>query len=328
MLRNLIRSTSSRLAVVFFVGGCLTLGAQQQPTNGERPQAAPQQALLNQYCVTCHNDKLKTGGLVLDNVKVENVSQNVDVWEKVLHKVTSRYMPPPGVPRPDEKAYQSLMSYLETSLDQVSAAKPNPGRTAALRRLNRTEYKNAIRDLLGLDVDVAQLLPSDNSSFGFDNIMVGELSPTLLERYLSAARKISRLALGGKVSGPSGDTILIPGDLTQESHFEELPFGTRGGAAIHYNFPQNAEYEIQLRLTRDRNEHVEGLTGPTPIELMIDGELVQSFTVKPNNVIVGVRNATAAAVLHARMTRWQPWLNRYSTAARVRPIISCDVRSP
>ena len=291
MLKSSAMSISYRLPVLLVAGGLLAFGAPQQP-NGERPQAAAQRALINQYCVTCHNDKLKTGGMVLDNVNVENVGQNVEVWEKVLHKVTSRYMPPPGVPRPDEKAYQSLVTYLETSLDQVSAAKPNPGRTASLRRLNRTEYKNAIRDLLGLDIDVAPLLPSDDSSFGFDNIMVGELSPTLLERYLSAARKISRLAMGGTPRGPSGDTILIPADLTQEGHFEELPFGTRGGAAIHYIFPQNAEYEIQLKLTRDRNEHVEGLTGPTPIELMVDGELVQTFTIKPNKVIVGIRNAT------------------------------------
>ena len=264
------------------------------PNNNPRVRPLPlaQRALINQYCVTCHNDKLKTGGLVLDNVNVENVGQNPDVWEKVLHKVTSRYMPPPGVPRPDEKAYQSFVSYLETSLDQVSAAKPNPGRTAALRRLNRTEYKNAIRDLLGLDIDATQLLPSDDSSFGFDNIMVGELSPTLLERYLSAARKISRLALGGKVRGPSGDTIMIPGDRTQEGHFDELAFRHAGRSLRHYIFPQNAEYEIQLKLTRDRNEHVEGLTGPTPIELMVDGELVQSFVIKPNKVIVGIRNAT------------------------------------
>src|SRR5713101_5933357 len=149
-------------------------------------------------------------------------------------------MPPAGMPRPDERAYQSLVSYLETSLDQLSAAHPNPGRTATLRRLTRTEYQNAIRDLLGLQMDVAQLLPSDESSFGFDNITVGELSPTLLERYLTAARKISRLAIGAPVRSPGGETILIPPDLTQEEHFDELPFGTRGGTAVQYTFPLNA----------------------------------------------------------------------------------------
>src|ERR1700682_4796099 len=149
-------------------------------------------------------------------------------------------MPPAGVPRPDESTYKTFAAYLETSLDRAAAAKPEPGRIATLRRLTRTEYQNSIRDLLGIQVDVAQLLPSDDSSFGFDNITVGELSPTLLERYLSAARKISRLAIGGTVPSPGGDTMLIPMDLTQEDHFEKLPFGTRGGAAVSYTFPQDA----------------------------------------------------------------------------------------
>src|SRR5437588_678927 len=201
----------SRRLTVLFIAGFVVLPAQQQQSTIERSAAAaPHRALINQYCVGCHSDKLKTGGLALDNVNVENVNQNPEVWEKVLHKVRARYMPPAGLPRPDEKAYQSLVSYLETSLDRLSAANPNPGRTATLRRLTRTEYQNAIRDLLGLQVDVTQLLPSDDSSFGFDNITVGELSPTLLERYVAAARKISRLAIGSPVRSPAGQTILIP----------------------------------------------------------------------------------------------------------------------
>jgi mono/diheme cytochrome c family protein len=281
-----------RLAVLLTAGGLLALQAQQPP--GDRqPAGSPPGALIKQYCAGCHNDKLKTGGLALDAASVENVSQSPEVWEKVLRKVRARYMPPSGLPRPDEKAYQSLVSYLETSLDQLSAAHPNPGRTATLRRLTRTEYQNAIRDLLGLQVDVAQLLPGDESSFGFDNIMVGELSPTLLERYLGAARKISRLAAGSAVRSPGGDTILIPQDLTQEEHFEELPFGTRGGTAVTYNFPQDAKYEIRLQLTRDRNEHIEGLGEPTDVELLLDGAHVETFTVKPVNNITGIRNANS-----------------------------------
>ncbi len=289
MLRSWAGSIPSRLTVLLIAGGFLTLGAQQQPIRA----ASPQRAVINQYCVSCHNAKLKTGGLTLDNIDVDNVTQNPDVWEKVLHKLNARYMPPPGVPRPDEKTYQSVTSYLETSLDKWALAKPMPGRTASMRRLTRTEYHNAIRDLLGLDIDATQLLPADESSFGFDNTMVEALSPTLLERYLSAARKIARLALGSKLRGPSGDTIIIPGDLTQEGHFEELPFGTHGGAAMPYIFPQDAEYEIELRLTRDRNQHVEGLSGPTPIDLLIDGVVVQQFTIKPANVIIGIRNANS-----------------------------------
>src|SRR5579864_8945299 len=294
MLRSSARSISRPLTVLLLAGGCVALSAQQQqPTNEHPPAASPQRALINQYCVACHNNKLKTGGLALDTVNPENTNQNPEVWEKVLRKVRARYMPPAGLPRPDEKTYQSLISYLETSLHHASAANPNPGRPAALRRLTRTEYQNAIRDLLGLKLDVTQLLPSDDSSYGFDNITVGELSPTLLERYLTAARKISRLAIGAQVRSPGGDVILVPPDLTQEEHFDELPFGTRGGTAVHYTFPQNAQYEIQLQLTRDRNEHIEGLGEPTDIELMLDGERVQMFTVKPVNDVTGIRNANS-----------------------------------
>jgi mono/diheme cytochrome c family protein len=289
MLRSSAKPISRGLTVLLITSGFASLSAQPQPVSA----ASSQHALINQYCVACHNGKLKTAGLVLDTVNVENIGQNPDVWEKVLHKVRARYMPPAGLPRPDEKAYQSLVSYLETSLDQWSAANQNPGRTATLRRLTRTEYQNAIRDLLGLQVDVTQLLPSDDSSFGFDNITVGELSPTLLERYLAAARKISRLAIGSPVRSPGGDTILIPPDLTQEEHLDELPFGTRGGTAIHYTFPQDAEYEIQMHLSRDRNEHIEGLGEPTDVELMLDGERVHLFTVKPLNNVTGIRNANS-----------------------------------
>ena len=280
------RSISPWVTVLLLGSGSAALRAQQQ-------QPAGQRALINQYCTGCHNDKLKTGGLSLDAVNLENIGQAPEVWEKVLHKVQARYMPPVGTPRPDEKAYQSLVSYLETSLDQLSAAHPNPGRTAAMRRLTRTEYHNAIRDLLGLQVDVTQLLPPDESSFGFDNIMVGELSPTLLDRYLAAARKVSRLAVGSPVRSPGGDTILIPPDLTQEEHFDELPFGTRGGTSVDYTFPQDAEYEIQLQLSRDRNEHIEGLGEPTDVELMLDGERAHLFTVTPANNITGIRNANS-----------------------------------
>jgi len=278
---------SPLVRVLLVVNASAALCGQHQPA------ASAQRSLINQYCVGCHNDKAKTAGLALDTVSVENISQAPEIWEKVLHKVRARYMPPVGMPRPDEQAYQALVSYLETSLDQLSAANPNPGRTATLRRLTRTEYQNAIRDLLDLKVDVTQLLPNDESSFGFDNITVGELSPTLLERYLAAARKISRLAIGSSLRSPAGESILIPPDLTQEEHFDELPFGTRGGAAVHYTFPQDGEYEITLQLSRDRNEHIEGLGEPTDIELLLDGERVQVFTVTPVNNVTGIRNANS-----------------------------------
>jgi hypothetical protein len=150
-----------------------------------------------------------------------------------------------------------------------------------LRRLTRTEYQNAIRDLLALDVDVSSLLPADESSYGFDNVTVGDLSPTLLDRYINAAEKISRVAVGRPSVSPDGETIRIPADLTQEGHIDGLPIGTRGGALIKYTFPMEGEYEIQIRLTRDRNEHVEGLNDAADLELLVDRERVKLFTVKP-----------------------------------------------
>jgi hypothetical protein len=241
----------------------------------------PERAILNQYCVGCHSSKMKAGGLALDTVSADQVSQHSDVWEKVVRKLRARYMPPPGLPRPDEPTYNAVVSSLEASLDSAAAAKPDPGRTDTFRRLNRTEYQNSIRDLLAIEVDVASLLPSDESSHGFDNVTVGNLSPTLLERYLSAANKISRLAVGSPSRSPGGDTVTLPPDLTQEEHFDELPFGTRGGTVVHYTFPLDAVYEVQLRLARDRNEHVEGLTAPHQVELMLDGERVRLFKVEP-----------------------------------------------
>ena len=272
----------ARIAAALVSCGLVALAAPpQQTTAGSSAAVSPQRAVINQYCMGCHNDKLKTAGLELSSANIDNVGQNPEVWEKVLRKLRARYMPPYGMPRPAEEVYSTVVSYLEKSLDQVETAKPNPGRAETFRRLNRTEYQNAIRDLLGLQVDVAALLPSDDSSFGFDNITTGELSPTLLERYLSVAQKISRTAIGGQVKSPGGDTMVVPPDLTQEGHFEELPFGTRGGTVVHYTFPLDAEYTIQLRLARDRNERVEGLSAPDQVELMLDGERVQLFTVKP-----------------------------------------------
>jgi hypothetical protein len=243
--------------------------------------SAQDRAFINRYCIACHNTKVKTSGLALDTLLTEPVNQHPDKWERIVRKLRARYMPPPGTPRPDERTYETVVSSLETALDNAAAAKLNPGRTDTFRRLNRTEYRNAIRDLLAIDVDVSSLLPSDESSHGFDNVTVGDLSPTLLERYLSAARKISRRAIGTPVRAPGGETLQLPPDLTQEEHFEELPLGTRGGLVIPYTFPLDAEYEVVIRLARDRNEHIEGLTDVHDVELMLDGERVQLFTVKP-----------------------------------------------
>jgi hypothetical protein len=276
-------SFSGAASIVVACSFWLTLEARQpapQPVVAPAP-TADHTRFVARYCTSCHNDRLKRGGLTLDAASRDEVGHAPEVWEKVLRKVRARQMPPVGLPRPDESTYNAEVATLETALDRAVAGSPNPGRTATLRRLTRTEYQNAVRDLLALDVDVTSLLPADESSYGFDNVTVGDLSPTLLDRYIAAAEKISRVAVGRPSVSPDGDTIRIPADLTQEEHIDGLPIGTRGGALINYSFPMDGDYEIQIRLTRDRNEHVEGLNDAADLELLLDRERLKLFTVKP-----------------------------------------------
>ncbi|MDP6581732.1 MAG: DUF1592 domain-containing protein [Vicinamibacterales bacterium] len=258
----------------------------------EQPGAAaagaiPDQALIDRYCLGCHNDRALRGGLSLEGAALDNVAGHTDVWERALRKLRAGAMPPNGAPRPDEAAYAGLRAYLETELDTIAAAAPNPGRTETFRRLNRTEYRNAIRDLLALDVDVAALLPRDDASFGFDNVGVIELSPTLMERYLAAAQKISRLAVGSMAIVPGSRVVTLRPDLTQEGHLEGLPFGTRGGASVEHTFPLDGAYEIEVRLARNRNENVEGLREPHVLEMTLDGERLELFNVVPDRKRMG-----------------------------------------
>ena len=243
--------------------------------------ASPVFTFVDSYCLSCHDEDKKKGNLALESAASAEPSSHPEIWEKVVRKLRARQMPPVGKDRPDEAGYNAMVARLETALDRAAATRPNPGRTATLRRLTRTEYQNAIRDLLALEVDVSAMLPADEASYGFDNVTVGDLPPTLLDRYVSAAEKISRLAIGGGERSPGGDTIRVPPDLTQEGHLEGLPVGTRGGAVVPYTFPRSGEYEIQIRLTRDRDEHVEGLSEPHDLEVLLDRERVQLFTVKP-----------------------------------------------
>ncbi|HUS07861.1 MAG TPA: DUF1592 domain-containing protein [Bryobacteraceae bacterium] len=273
--------TSRWIAVLFAASAAISVGGPEHGPKAASSEASPERALVRQYCAGCHNSKAKMGGLALDATVSDGVGRHPESWEKVVRRLRARSMPPAGLPRPDERTYDAVISSLAASLDQAAAANPNPGRPDTFRRLNRTEYKNAIRDLLAVDVDVSALLPADDASHGFDNVTVGDLSPTLLERYVSASRKISRLAIGIPGRSAGGDTITLPPDLTQEQHFDELPLGTRGGTTVHYTFPVDAQYEVQLRLARDRNEHVEGLREPHQVELMLDGKRLQLFTVEP-----------------------------------------------
>jgi hypothetical protein len=258
----------------------------QTPSRGPPP---PQTRLerdavskfVTRHCTDCHNGDIKRGGLDLDGIKCEGVDAHPKVWEKVARKLAGRLMPPAGKPRPDEKTYESFVAALEADLDRAAALHPDPGRTPTLRRLNRTEYQNAVRDLLALDVDAAALLPADEANHGFDSAPLGDLSPTLLDRYVTAAQKISRLALGRQPFTPNSDTFRTPPDQTQEGHVEGLPLGTRGGILIPYTPPQNGEYDVQVWLTRDRNEHVEGLGEPAELEVLLDRKRLASFIVKP-----------------------------------------------
>ena len=265
------------LAGLLATGGFLCTVEAQQPAAPRDPH----RLLVDQYCISCHNDSLKTAELALDVVSAQRVKENAETWEKVVRKLRARQMPPVGSPRPDENTYESAVGFLEASLDSVAAAQPNPGRTDTLRRLTRTEYQNAIRDLLALEMNLSSLLPRDESSQGFDNITVTDLSPTLLESYVSAADKISRLAVGRPLPSLAVETIKMKPDLTQEWPFEELPVGTRGGTLFPYTFPLDAEYDVVIRLTRDRDEQVEGLRETHHVELLLDRERVRLFEVVP-----------------------------------------------
>jgi hypothetical protein len=264
-------------------GALLALSTAAAPQTSPLPVglATPSETLIEHYCIDCHDSGTARGGVTLEGLDLRNPAGDRETWERVARKLDHRQMPPIGEARPDEMLYQQVVALLQSSLDRVAEQDPNPGRTETFRRLNRTEYQNAIRDLLAVEIDATTLLPNDEPSHGFDNVIVGNLSPTLLDRTISAAQKIARLAVGAPRSTPGGDTFRIPPDVTQEEHVEGLPIGTRGGALIRYVFPQDGEYEIQVRLARDRNEHVEGLRRPHEVEVLIDRERVALAMVRP-----------------------------------------------
>ncbi|PWT80603.1 MAG: hypothetical protein C5B57_12000 [Blastocatellia bacterium] len=243
------------------------------------PSNADARTILNKYCVTCHNQRAKTAGLMLDAMDVDQVPQSADTWERVVRKLRTGAMPPSGAPQPDQATHDTLVAWLETTLDRAAAAMPNPGRPA-LHRLNRAEYANAIRDLLALDVDATSLLPPDDSSNGFDNNAdVLGVSPALLERYLSAARKISALAVGSPKIGPSTATYRLKGDLSQTGHIEGLPLGTRGGLLARHTFPLDGEYVIKVNLLQTTLGAIRGLEYPNQLDILLDGERIHSASI-------------------------------------------------
>jgi mono/diheme cytochrome c family protein len=256
------------------------------PAAGQQSAAADgsPKALFDRYCITCHNQRLKTAGLSLDTVDPANLAQHTEIWEKVVRKLRAGTMPPIGRPRPEKPAVAALIASLETGLDRAAAERPNPGR-APLHRLNRTEYANAIRDLLGLDVDVRALLPADDTDeHGFDNVAeVLTVSPALMERYLFAARKIGRLALGYP-AGPGVELYTLPRMLAQDDRLsDDLPFGSRGGTAVRHYFPADAEYKIKVKLKSNLYDYILGLGRPQQLDVRLDGALVKRFTIGGRN---------------------------------------------
>ncbi len=275
-------------SLVLGVALALPPGAPAQESGGESataalsPAASDARELLDRYCVVCHNERLETAGLRLDDIDVAHVPAEAEIWEQVLRKLRTSTMPPPNRPQPPAEARAGMTSWLASTLDAAAAASPNPGRTETLRRLNRTEYQNAVRDLLALDIDATALLPPDESGHGFDNVTVGDLPPALLDRYISAAQKISRLVIGNTQTSLQADVIRVPADTTQEEHVPGLPLGTRGGVVIPYTFAQDGDYDIQVRLARNRTGNIGGLRDRRPheMEILLDRVPVATFTVQ------------------------------------------------
>ncbi len=239
------------------------------------------QSTVRRYCVTCHNDRLRTAEFSFDGVDLSDFGTHAEQWEKVINKFRTRTMPPVGRPRPAIGTYDLLASWLETELDQYAADQPNPGRTEAFHRLNRAEYANAIRDLLVIDVDVMDLLPADDiDQYGFDNMAdVLTVSPALMDRYLSAARKIGRLALGEEPLGPATETYSVNILNVQDDRMgDDLPFGSRGGLGVRHYFPVDGEYDLAVTLHRNYVNYVRGMGSRHELEVRLDGQLVRAFT--------------------------------------------------
>jgi len=266
-----------------FAGALLLPGTTQTAENPATAAAAAHGTTLQLYCVGCHSGPTPFAGLNLEPLNFANLEDNGAIWEKLLRKLRGRQMPPAGMPRPDEATFDAIVNYIETGRDRLAEVKPNPGRTT-LHRMNRTEYANAIRDLLALEIDVAELLPADDIGYGFDNIGdVLSVSPVLMERYLATAGKISRQAVGEPNMPVSYQTYSVARGLKQFDRISEsAPLGSRGGAVIRHRFPLDGEYEISVSLQRGRNEEVLGMGRERKLDLRLDDQRLQQFTIARN----------------------------------------------
>ncbi len=233
--------------------------------------AATPREFLDEYCVVCHSEKGRTGGLSLEKIDPGNPAQGAQTWEKVIKKLHTGSMPPQGMPQPEASEVKEFLSTLESALDRAALAKPNPGRST-LHRLNRNEYANAVHDLMALDVDAASLLPPDDESYGFDNNAdVLGMNPLLLERYVSASRKVSRLAVGDPGITASATTYRTRPDLSQNDRLDAMPLGTRGGIIAKHFFPLDGEYSVRVKLARNTVDVIRGLEQEHDVEVLLDG---------------------------------------------------------
>jgi Protein of unknown function (DUF1592)/Protein of unknown function (DUF1588)/Protein of unknown function (DUF1587)/Protein of unknown function (DUF1585)/Protein of unknown function (DUF1595) len=286
-----LRMPAAKVIGTVYVLVCATLcgdvalhAARVRPPAAGAPQtttgSAPDRALIDRYCVTCHNGRLKVAGLELDKMDLGAVGPSAETWEKVVLKIRAGQMPPVGRPRPDNATAAAFTTSLEDALDRAADASPNPGRPT-VHRLNRTEYTNAVRDLLALEIDGRSLLPADDTdAHGFDNNAdVLTVSPVLASRYLSAARKIARLAVG-RTPATTIETYRLPRLLMQDDRLSErLPFGTRGGAAIEHYFPLDGEYVVKIRLQTNNYNYIKGLADPQDLEVRLDRQKIKVFNI-------------------------------------------------
>ena len=305
----------------------LSQSAESQAT------AESQRAVLQRYCLGCHSEQVRSGGLSLEAVDLADVASAGETWEKVVRKVNAGMMPPPGMPRPDAVTQRGFVSWLEDELDRAALAHPDPGRTETFHRLNRTEYKNAIRDLLALDIAVDELLPPDDSGYGFDNNAgVLRLSQSLMERYLLASRKISRWALGIAPPAAVADTFGLSSDQQQYDRGEGLPFGTRGGIMVPYAFPRDGEYIIRAEFSCALVAAA-GCDGSTnfdddhQLEVAIDGERVHLFEL-PSTARGGGYGAGTSVLGDAANTTDLRWQVRVPVAAGLRKVTVAFLRLP